>query len=156
MKTKWFYLGLLVFAIGMSSCSHCDCDHSEGMRKIILDLQVDANEWQYSNAADNNYYYATFTIPDLNAEKYNNGQISVYREYDSGTVNATQTLLPAVRHKEYVSDEATNTLSFYTETIDYEYGIGTLTIFYTLSDFEYEEDAKYAPGAMHFRLMMVW
>ncbi len=156
MKTKLFYLALCIFAIGLSSCSHCDCDSYKEMSKIVLDLQVDANEWQYSNAADNNYYYATFTIPDLNAEKYNNGQISVYREYDSGTVNATQTLLPAVRHKEYVSDEATNTWSFYTETIDYEYGIGWMTIIYTASDFAYELDPKIAPGTMHFRLMMVW
>lgn len=156
MKTKLFYLALCVFAIGLSSCAHCDCDSYKGMSKIVRDLQVNADEWQYSNAANNNYYYAKFTIKELDAEKYNDGKITVYREYDTGTDQATQTLLPSIRHKEYVSDETTKTWSFYTETIDYEYGIGTLTIFYTVSDFAYEVDPKIAPEAMHFRLVIVW
>lgn len=156
MKTKLFYLALCVFAIGLSSCAHCDCDSYKGMSKIVRDLQVNADEWQYSNAANNNYYYAKFTIKELDAEKYNDGKITVYREYDTGTDQATQTLLPSIRHKEYVSDETTSTWSFYTETIDYEYGIGTLTIFYTVSDFAYEVDTKIAPEAMHFRLVIVW
>lgn len=124
----------------------------------IIDLEVQSKAWQYSGYVDNNYFRAEFEVPELTEDIYNNGVVQVYREYDTGTANAVQLLLPNTRHKEYsVQDENGETLwGFYSETTDYEYGIGKLNVFFTASDFAYEEDMTIEPEDMHFRLVMMW
>ncbi len=121
----------------------------------VIDLQINQNEWKYSNIADNNYYIATFNMPEITSYIYNNGVVSVYREYKTGTSNAIQTPLPQTRHKEYF-DATANAWGFYTETVDYEYGVGFTSIVYTASDFAYTEDATIVPDAMHFRVVIQW
>lgn len=121
----------------------------------IIDLQVNQNEWGYSNMPDNNYFTALFDIPELTQHIYDNGLIQVYREYNTGTTDAVQQLLPMTRHKEY-QIEGTGEWGFFTETVDYEYGLGFLNIFYTASDFDYELDKTFVPESMHFRLVIMW
>ena len=66
--------------------------------------------------------------------------------------NASQQLLPSVRHKEEVvsADE----WYLWTETTDFDYMVGNVNIYVTYSDFP--TDASIAPGDMDFRLVLMW
>ncbi len=119
----------------------------------IIDLQVNQNEWKYSGYENNNFFVASFAMPEITANIYNNGLVQVYREYNTGTPDARQILLPQTRHNEVLVN---NTWVFYTETVDYEYGVGTLSIFYTASDFDYEINQTFVPEGMHFRAVLMW
>lgn len=158
MKAKWFSLFALTAVVGLSSCDSCTCEPvvPPVEQRVVRDLQINSNEWTYSGGENNNYFFASFTVPEITGNVYNNGNISIYREFDSGTANAIQTLLPYVRHKEYLKNEATKEWAFYTETVDYEYGVGRVTVFYTVSDFDYELDTEFVPKSMHFRLVLTW
>ena len=121
----------------------------------IIDLKVD--KWQYSNAANNNYFYADFNVPELTEFIYDYGMVQCYIEYNSGTENRIQQLVPISRHREESVTEGGETKwVFYTETIDYDYGIGNVRIYLTQSDFNYEIDTPWAPEPMLFRLVLLW
>ncbi|MDD7528318.1 MAG: hypothetical protein PUK04_02465 [Bacteroidales bacterium] len=121
----------------------------------IIDLKVD--KWQYSNAANNNYFYADFNVPELTAFIYDYGMTQCYIEYNSGTEDRIQQLLPISRHREESVTEGGETKwVFYTETIDYDYGIGNVRIYLTQSDFNYEIDTTWEPEPMLFRLVLLW
>ena len=124
----------------------------------ILDFEVKQNGWNYSGPAnstdrDNNYFYCTFDIPKLTADIYDNGVVAAYIEYGTGTADAVQHQLPLVQHIEM---EDAGTMYFYTATTDYEYGVGQISFFYTLSDFYYEVDVNELPPAAHFRVVLMW
>ena len=124
----------------------------------IIDLSASGSQWQYTNDNNNNYYMASFDMPEITQEIYDNGVVQVYREYDTGTANAVQLLLPNTRHKEYAftNDEGETQWAFFSETTDYEYGIGRLNVFFTASDFGYEDDSSIVPEDMHFRCVLMW
>ncbi len=119
----------------------------------IIDLQINSSEWGYSGEANNNYFYATFDMPEITPYIYNNGLVQVYREYNTGTTNATQILLPQTRHNE---TQINDNWFFFTETIDYEYSVGSVSIFYTVDDFDYEINTSFVPEDMHFRAVIMW
>ncbi len=160
MKTRLFYLFLAAIALGLTSChtytDECNSNTHVHTQRVILDLQINPNDWSYSGVNNSNYFYATFNIEQLTKEVYDNGVVSVYREYDYGTDQATQTELPLTRYYEYLSDSISNQWSFFCEHIDYEYNIGTITIYYIVSDFNYEIDEYFVPDEMHFRASLVW
>ena len=123
----------------------------------IIDLEVNSNQWQFSNLDNNNFFTASFDMPEIDQYIYDNGLVQVYREYETGTSRAVQLLLPSTRHIEYpyYDEEGNEWWGFYTETTDYEYGVGRLNIFYTASDFDYEIN-YYTPDFMHFRVVIMW
>lgn len=139
----------------MASCCNKVVERTDANR-IILDMQINSNEWNYSNLPNNNYFIGTFDVPEITKAIYDNGTVLVYRELDWGSKNAVQQILPYSRHHEYLLDESTQTWGLYTETVDYEYGVGFVNIFYTASDFEYEVDNSIVPETMHFRLVITW
>ena len=110
----------------------------------------------YSNFDNNNYFYATIDMPEITREIYQHGNMMVYREYDQGTNNAVQTPLPYERKYEYLADEENDLWDFYSERVDYEYTVGKMTIFYTLSDFDYEVDQTFMPDQMNFRVFIMF
>lgn len=152
---------LLVAALALVACEGPQGpkgdkgDPGVGSWKII-DLKVDT--WNYSNAANNNYFYADFNVPELTAFIYDYGLAQCYIEYNSGTEQRTQQLLPMSRHKEeqIVNAGGEKQWVFYTETIDFDYGIGNVRIYLTQSDFNYEIDTKWEPDPMLFRLVLLW
>ncbi len=161
MKTRLFYLFLGAIALGLTSCNtytNNDCQSTTHVHthRVVLDLQINQDEWAYSNTDNNNYFYATFNVEQLTNEVYNNGEVNVYREYDTGTDKATQAQLPQTRYVEYLVNDSTQTWGFYCEHVDYEYSTGTITIFYTASDFDYELNTQFVPDAMHFRAVLLW
>ena len=148
----------VVLAVVLTSCEgKPGRDGRDGLVNYYkIPVQINQNEWSYTNFDNNNYFYATINMPEITNDIYQHGNMMVYREYDTGTSSATQTPLPYVRHKEYLADEATNTWGFYTETVDYEFTVGKLTIFYTASDFDYEADQQFAPEQMNFRVFIMY
>jgi len=159
MRKLFTILSIALMAFAITSCRGPQGPKGEDglVYYKVIDLQINQNEWGYSNHAlqyDNNYFYAAFDVPELTTYIYNNGIIKLYREYDYGTDKATQLEIPSNHYVEK-QDEAGNWL-FYTEYIDYEFTTGKLTVFYTRSDFNYEEDLTFTPEAMHFRLIMMW
>ena len=134
-------------------------DGIDGLVNVkIVDLSVSGNQWQYSGYDNNNYFMGTFDMPEITQDIYDNGLVQVYREYDTGTANAVQLLLPNTRHKEYsyTDTEGNTQWGFYSETTDYEYGVGKLNVFFTASDFDYEIDTSFVPEDMRFRVVIMW
>ena len=107
----------MVLAVVLASCEgKPGRDGRDGLVNYYkIPVQINQNEWKYTDFDNNNYFYATISMPEITGEIYQHGNIMVYREYDTGTAQATQTPLPYVRHKEYLADEATQILmtSFY-------------------------------------------
>ena len=154
-------LMLALLALTLFSCGYDPAKEPFALQythRRIVDLQVDKNEWQYSNLNDNNYFFAKFDMPEIDVNVYNNGLLQVYREHEHGSKNANQTLLPYIRHKEYSTQDGNGDTvwGFYTESVDYEYGVGFLNIFYTASDFDYELDQTFVPEQMNFRVVLMW
>lgn len=119
------------------------------VNRKIIDLQVNEADWTYSNQADNNYYFASFDIPEITKDVYDNGIVNLYVEYKNDDGSYTMALMPAVRHIEEFDSEGKQIL--YTATIDAEYSVGKVVVVYTASDF-----FKKTPGAYHFVLKMLW
>ena len=149
---------LMMMAVVMTSCEgKPGKDGRDGLVNYYnIPLQINQNEWKYTNTNNNNFFYAEFKMEMITWDIYEHGNVMVYREYDQGKDNATQTPLPYVRAKEYLADEDTNTWGFYTETVDYEFTKGKLTIFYTASDFDYEIDQSFVPEQMNFRVFIMF
>ena len=154
---KRLLYGLLV---GMAALAMVSCkgepgrDGRDGLVNYYnIPLVVNQNDWGYSNTKDslNNYFYATFNMPEITKDLYEHSNVMVYRVLD----NANQTPLPQTRHNEYW-DKKNNEILFYTETVDYEYSVGEMTIYYTVSDFNYEVDLNFVPETMNFRVFIMF
>lgn len=126
-------------------------DGSANFEAIILD--VPENAWVYSELPDNNYFCATIQVPEITEDVFDFGMINVYRTYNFDTADASQIVLPYVRLCEEIDG---SDVFYYTEAVDYEYGIGWINIYYTVSDFLYEDDLNYKPVAMKFRCIITY
>lgn len=119
----------------------------------IVSIDVPQDAWLYSNFADNNYFVAEVKVPELTEEAFDYGLVNCYRTFAYDTKDASQIALPYVRLLEEVDGSE---VFFYTETIDFEYGIGWVRLYYTLSDFFYEVDETLVPEPMTFRLSIAY
>lgn len=144
---------LALIAVSIFFLTGCQKDYSgPAMRTVKINVARDA--WRYSGLDDNNYYMATVQMPEINASVFRNGLVKMYRVYDWNQDNAAQTELPYVRLNEYEAEDGN--WYFFTETIDYQFSAGEVTFFYTMSDFNYELDDSFNPGAMEFRCVIVY
>ena len=148
----------VVLAVVLTSCEgKPGRDGRDGLVNYYnIPIQINQNEWSYTNFDNNNYFYATINMPEITRDIYQHGNMMVYREYDQGTSSAAQTPLPYVRHKEFLADATTDEWYFYTETVDYEFTVGKMTIFYSVSDFDYEIDESFLPEQMNFRVFIMY
>jgi len=108
----------------------------------IIQLSVRTSDWRSSVDDDglNLYYYADFSIPEITNNIYLNGLVQCYRDY-----GGRQTLLPSVLHIEDTDGDR------WTQTVDYEYYPGGISIYVTCSDFY-----PLTPEAMDFVLHIIW
>lgn len=144
-------LGLLASCKGEPGLNGRD---GVGVISTVL-INVPQSAWEYSRIDNNNYFYATVDMPEITNPVYEEGLIKMYRAYDFGSDYSAQTELPYVRHnEEYVEDGGY--MVFYTETVDYEFSVGKMTIFYTESDFNYEIDESFIPETMQFRCVIMY
>ena len=140
-----------VVAIGMTGCRNESVCY---FNKKTVDLQVPQNKWAFDASA--NMFYCHFDVPELTAKVYDYGEVSVNREYNSGTNKAYQVALPETSYKVEEVDNGDGTYStfYYAQHIDYAYGVGFVEVFYTISDYFYGDD--FTPEAMLFRLQLTY
>lgn len=144
----------LALAAGLfASCTKTivqDCPYT--IKTVAIDVPQEA--WQYSNFENNNYFYATVSMPELNQTAFKTGMIKMYRVFDAKLKTEYQMELPYTRHTE-AKDEMGEKY-FFTETIDYDFGVGDVNIYYTVNNFSYEQDWLFTPEPMDFRLVIMY
>ena len=155
MKKQLFLC--LIAAMAMVSCTRYYNTYEVvggGVKKKTVNLPVKTNQWEFDQ--DVNQYYCHFDVLELTDSVYNYGEVSVNREYNSGTKDAYQVALPETSYLqiEITNDDNTTSPYFYQQHLDYAFGIGFVEVFCTISDFYYEDGWK--PDGMLFRLQMTY
>ena len=139
----------------LCSCHKQEVTYNEGIQLENILINVPQNAWNYTNDDNNNYFFASVDMPEITENVFDNALIKVYRTYNFDSSNPTQIELPYVRSFErYWPDE--DAWEFYTESVDYEYGIGTMSFFFTMSNFDYELDESLIPEQMQFRCVIAY
>lgn len=147
----------IVLLASVGIFSSCFEEQPIGMQTILIN--VTEASWNKTKADNNNYFYATVDVPELTEDIFDAGLVKMYRTFDFDRKNASQMELPYTWQYEYntgVKDkEGKDIWEFYSEHISYEFNIGSVSIYYTVSDFNYELDSKWSPEAMQFRLVLM-
>ncbi len=146
MKKLLLISSILVVLVSCETTTYIE--RPVNFNRKIIDIKVPATAWQYSNKADNNFYFAEISVPEITKDVYDNGIVAMYIEYSNSDGSMSLGAMPSVRHKEYNKN---GTWVGYTETIDYEYSVGKVVIYVTYSDF-----ATTNPGDIYFLLKMLW
>ena len=91
-------------------------------------------------------------MPEITQAVFEKGEVKAYLVQDrDNSYYARKNLLPYVLHKEdYINDNWV----FYTETVDFTYGIGWGEFNFRASDFAYEEDVNINPEGMEFDIVI--
>lgn len=132
----------------------------DGTKLKTINVIVKASDWKYTQQGDNdqfnnNYFYAGLDLPEITEEVFDYGQVKAYAVYDRMSLSkARKHLLPYVLHVEELS--STNEWIFYTQTIDFTYGIGWAEFNFRMSDFAYEENLTINPPAMEFDIVITY
>ena len=146
---KYLLIGLVaLMGLGMTGCTiNSSSEPSERMHKQTIDLNVKANSWIWDAGA--NMYYCHFDLPELTGDIYNYAEVSINREYNTGSSKAYQVALPETT---YLTEKVNNQDYFYQQHIDYAYGVGFVEIFLTFSDYVYDQQ----PDPMIFRMQLTY
>lgn len=147
---KYLLIGLVaMMGLGMTGCTiNSSSEPSERMHKQTIDLNVKASSWIWDAGA--NMYYCHFDLPELTGDIYNYAEVSINREYNTGSSKAYQVALPETT---YLTEKVNNQDYFYQQHIDYAYGVGFVEIFCTISDYYYE---SFTPDPMVFRMQLTY
>ena len=151
---KYLFICLLALAACMGSCTYPTYVTEEcKFNKKTVDLVVTQDKWTFDEGV--NQYYCHFDIPELTEQVYNYGEVSVNREYNSGTSDAYQVALPETTYRSVDLDDGNGgtTPYYYQQHLDYAFGVGFVEIFCTISDFYYE---GFTPDAMVFRMQLTY
>ena len=143
---KIFFFALILC---MTSCTFVE---QPGATMKTITVRVKATDWKYSNQGNNNYFYAVLDVPEITSAVFDKGEVKAYLVKDRyNDYYARKHALPYVLHKEdYINDNWV----FYTETVDFTYGIGWAEFNFRASDFAYEEDVNINPEAMEFDIVI--
>lgn len=146
---KYLLIGLVaMMGLGMTGCTiNSSSEPSERMHKQTIDLNVKASSWIWDAGA--NMYYCHFDLPELTGDIYNYAEVSINREYNTGSSKAYQVALPETT---YLTEKVNNQDYFYQQHIDYAYGVGFVEIFLTFSDYVYDQQ----PDPMIFRMQLTY
>ena len=146
---KYVFIGLLALVAVVFTA----CNNNDPLRKKTVDLVVNTNNWEFDNSA--NMFFCHFNVPEMTAEVYNYGEVSISHEYNPGTQNAYQVALPETVYRQEDLDNGDGTTSpyYYQQHLDYAIGVGFVEIFCTISDFYYKD---YTPDAMLFRMQITY
>lgn len=149
---KFLFFALIVC---MTSCivnSDDPCTCIPGTTSKTITVRVKASDWQYSDLGNNNYFYAGVDVPEITEHVFNRGEVKAYLVKDrNNSYYARKHVLPYVMHKE---DYINGNWVFYTETVDFTYGIGWAEFNFRASDFAYEESLDINPEEMEFDIVI--
>jgi len=127
---------LLLFFAVVTMLASCSTDTTS-----VVNLTVSDQDWTVNSEPEIDiplYYSCTFAMPEINNIVFEQGLVQVYIVF-----SGVQQVLPYVQHKKTGITE-------WTQTIDYRYAAGELTIFVTNSDFIVDP-----PEAMNFRVVII-
>jgi hypothetical protein len=128
----------------------CNTTIVSNLEMETIDVNVRANDWQYTHMPDNNYFRCVVDMPEITSKVFDQGEVKVYRKfYDKQNNDFFKHILPDVFHVK-------ENQFLYTITVDYIYGVGWLEFNYRVSDFAYDEGnyMDFAPEAMTFSIVV--
>lgn len=136
----------------LSGCTKEYITYIKGAELETIILDVPANAWQYTNAGYNNYFFAEIEVPELTKDIYEAGNVNIYRILGSGK----DTYQKPIQAVELYETEGRD--QFYAEELSFDFSPGFIVIYFTISDFFYENpdelSQSFSPEAMTFRLVM--
>lgn len=140
--SKKFLIPFFVLFLSLTSCTETIVERYSADNWKIIDIDIPYSSWsQYTDQYGNLFYGADVYVPEITKFVYTDGFVLCY------CVNGdTQMPLPYVRHNVQGNDK-------WTTTLDYEYNIGQLHVYYTNSDFQYMDDE---PNLTRLRLVLQW
>lgn len=145
---KILFLGMIL--LGMASCSFNST--TVGATSKTITVRVGEYDWKYTHEGNNNYYYCGLDLSSITREVFDKGEVKAYLVKDRNDINyARKHALPYVLHKEELVG---GDWVFYTETIDFTYGVGWVEFNYRVSDFAYEVVNLPPPPAMEFDIVV--
>lgn len=152
MKKLFYGILAVALALTLNSCEKSYYEVEEitqvvEMHPTVVNIDVPESAWEYSYLSDNNYFVAKVDMPEITKKVFEGGLIKMYRY----VAKDTQMEMPYVRVNEV---EIGGNMFYYTETVDYEFSQGKMSIFYAVSDFDYEIDETFVPEAMKFRCVI--
>ena len=145
---------LLALLVGCNNTYNMD-----GAKLKTINVVVNAADWKYTQQGNgdqynNNFFYASVDMPEISREVFDYGEVKAYLVYDrTSSYYARKHLLPYVLHVEELVDHQ---WLFYTQTIDFTYGIGRAEFNFRMSDFAYEENININPPAMDFDIVITY
>ena len=148
MKKKVFWGLLAMLSLVLTGCE------KQQYHAQTFDLVVMQPDWKWDKETEQFYY--SFNVPNITRDVYNFGTVTISREFNQGTKDAYQVALPMSTYLyENFYDEQDSLINtvYYTQHIDYRYGIGYVDIQLTNSDYFYGQDN---PESMVFRLQLVY
>ena len=150
MKKQLIMCLMALLLVCLAGCQ----SNAPQVKKQTIDLEVKKNKWSFDEKMG--FYYCQFDVPELTSTVYNYGEVSVSREYNSGTRDAYQTALPETKYLvENEVDEKDSIINtfYYQQHIDYIYGVGFVEVDLTISDYFYGD---FSPESMIFRLQLTY
>ncbi|MBR5854366.1 MAG: hypothetical protein IKY87_01640 [Paludibacteraceae bacterium] len=145
---------IIIYLLPLLALISCDNSHTyDSFTVRSYDVHIGAADWQYTDAANNNYFYCVIDMPEITSSVFNNGEVNAYRVYNKNTNDAFKHILPDVLHCE---DIVNDQVFLYTTTVDCIYGVGWLEFDYRASDFAYEVGnyMDFAPKSMDFTIVV--
>ena len=155
---KFFLLWMLIPLL--SSCIIGGTTTEDPTRIKTISVTVNASDWKYTQQSNydqfnNNYFYAVVEMPELTSRIFDQGVITAYLVKDrTNKQYARKHQLPYVMHVE--EEVATGHWNYYTETVDFTYGIGWAEFNYRASDFAYEDNESINPVGMEFDIVITY
>ena len=146
-KALFFLFSVLV----LCACRGPKGDPGEGVNWKIVDVNV--SQWDYSQYSDNNYFFAKFSVPALTSFVFTDGNVQAY-VYLSENGETIQHPLPYTLPKEDIDNQGNP--YFYTEVVDFVYGVGWVQFEVRATDFAYEVNPQINPAKMDFRIVMTY
>ena len=152
------YVFISMMALVTLVFTGCEKNEPCQFHKKTIDLLVNTNEWKFDDNA--HQFYVRFNIDLLTANVYDYGEVSISREMTDAQNNPYQVALPmSLFMVETVDDGNGGTTDiFYTQHIDYRYGVGYVEIQLTNSDLAYETNGSdfVKPESMVFRMQLTY
>lgn len=133
MKKAFFLAFVIPFLVS--------CEFNQQSTIQVVNVTVSQSDWHahVENDGSNLYYYCTVNMPEITPYVYSSGLVNAYIVYNDG-----QVILPSVKHYEVLNPYMT-----WTNTINFDYSVGSLNIIVRSSDFVVDP-----PPAMNFRIVI--
>jgi hypothetical protein len=130
MKKIFILLGCMILPFLVS------CERQYIQQDALYSVEYDLRPGDWT--AMDTYYTVALDVKEITKSVCANGSVQVFLVYEDGS----QACLPMTRYLsyEYVDEATGDTMTgYYQKMIDFEYTVKTVNLFYTMSDFYYEE-----------------